>query len=52
MIIVDFSQVTYSTLMIQLGFDSSKIKDVNEDMLRHMILNCLRSYNMKFKDEW
>lgn len=52
MILVDFSQVTYSTLMIQLGFDSSKISEVNEDMLRHMILNCLRSYNSKYKSEY
>lgn len=52
MIIVDFSQVTYSTLMVQLGFDSSKLGEVNEDMLRHMILNCLRSYNLKYKSEY
>jgi len=52
MIIVDFSQVTYSTLMTQLGFDTSKITEVNEDMLRHMILNCLRSYNTKYKDKY
>lgn len=51
MIIVDLSQVTYSTLMVQLGFDT-KNANVEESMLRHMIINCLRSYNMAYKDKF
>ena len=51
MIIVDLSQVTYSTLMVQLGFDTKNVK-VEESMLRHMIINCLRSYNMAYKDKY
>ena len=51
MIIVDLSQVTYSTLMVQLGFDT-KNANVEESMLRHMIINCIRSYNMAYKDKY
>jgi 5'-3' exonuclease len=52
MILVDFSQVTYASLMIQLGFDSSKLNEVDENMLRHLILNSLRSYNTNYKSKY
>jgi hypothetical protein len=50
MIIVDLSQVMISNLMMQLGNHTNT--EVEEDLLRHMILNSIRSYNMKFKDEY
>ena len=50
MIIVDLSQVMISNLMMQLGNHTNT--EVEEDLLRHMILNSIRSYNMKFKDEF
>jgi hypothetical protein len=50
MIIVDLSQVMISNLMVQLGNHTNT--ELEEDLLRHMILNSIRSYNMKFKNEF
>lgn len=47
MILVDMNQVTISNLMMQIG---SKRNDVDEDLVRHMVLNSLRSYRTKFYD--
>jgi 5'-3' exonuclease len=49
MILVDLSQVMLSNLMVSMQGHSV---DVEEDLLRHMILNSLRSYNTKFKKEY
>lgn len=48
MIIVDFNQVVYSTLFASLR-DRSKF---DENMFRHMTLNCLRSYRSKFHSQY
>jgi hypothetical protein len=48
MIIFDYNQVAISSLMEQIG--SSK-KPVEEDLVRHMILNVIRTYVKKFKDK-
>jgi len=50
MIIVDLSQVMISNLMVQLGNHTNT--ELEEELLRHMILNSIRSYNMKFKNEF
>jgi hypothetical protein len=50
MIIMDLSQVMISNLMIQLGNHTNA--DIEEDLLRHMVLNSVRAYNVKFKDEF
>jgi len=50
MIIMDLSQVMISNLMIQLGNHTNA--DIEEDLLRHMVLNSVRAYNMKFKNEF
>lgn len=50
MIIVDLSQVMISNLMVQLGNHTNT--EVEEDLLRHMVLNSIRSYNQKFKNEF
>jgi len=47
MILFDFNQIVISNLMEQIG--SSK-KPVEEDLVRHMILNSIRSNIKKFKD--
>jgi hypothetical protein len=47
MIIFDFNQVAISNLMEQIG--SSKAP-VDETLVRHMILNTIRTYVKKFKD--
>lgn len=49
MILVDMNQVTISNLMMQIG---SRKNDVDEDLVRHMVLNSLRSYRSKFSEEF
>jgi 5'-3' exonuclease len=48
MILVDLSQVMISNLMMSL----TKNEEPDEDMIRHMVLNSLRSYNVKFKNTY
>ena len=50
MIIVDFSQVMLSNLLMQLGNHTNA--QLEENMVRHMVLNGLRSYKVKFGDEY
>lgn len=50
MIIVDLNQVMLSNLLMQLGNHTNA--QIEENMVRHMILNSLRSYRSKFKDEY
>ena len=50
MIIVDLSQVMLSNLMMQIGNHTNA--KIEENMVRHMVLNSLRSYNSKFSDEY
>ena len=50
MIIVDFSQVMLSNLMMQLGNHTNA--QLEENMVRHMALNSLRSYKVKFGNEY
>ena len=45
MIIVDYSGIAISSVVIQ------KV-EIKEDLLRHMILNTIRMYNKKFRDEY
>lgn len=51
MIIVDLNQVMISNLMKTLG-NHADGTDIQEDLLRHFILNSLRSYNAKFKSKY
>ena len=46
MILVDYSQIAIANIM------QSARQGVNEDMVRHMILNTLRMYRNKFSDEY
>ena len=50
MMIVDLNQVMLSNLMMQLGNHTNAA--VEESMVRHMVLNSLRSYNVKFGSEY
>lgn len=50
MMIVDLQQVMISNLMSQLGAHTNV--EVDRDLLRHMVLNSLRGYNMKFKEKY
>ena len=49
MILVDFSQVMISNIMMQLSNNDSKL---DEDMVRHMVLSSLRLYKRKFGTEY
>ena len=49
MILVDFSQVMISNIMMQLSNNESKL---DEDMVRHMVLSSLRLYKRKFGEEY
>ena len=50
MILVDLNQVSISNLMAQTR-GKPDVKP-NKDMIRHMILNSLRGFNIKFKEEF
>ena len=50
MILVDLNQVSISNLMAQTR-GKADVKP-NKDMIRHMILNSLRLFNSKFKEEF
>lgn len=50
MIIVDLNQTMISNFMAQIG-NHTNIK-IEEDLLRHMILNSIRGYNAKFKADY
>jgi len=49
-IIVDLNQVMISTLMMQIG-NHKNIK-LEEDLVRHMVLNSLRAHKVKFSAEY
>ena len=50
MIIVDINQIMISNLMVQInGRNAVKL---NEDLVRHMVLNSLRGHNKKFRKEY
>jgi len=49
-IIVDLNQVMLSNLLMQLGNHTNA--QLEENMVRHMILNSLRSYKVKFGEEY
>lgn len=49
-VIMDLSNIMISTLMAQLGRHTNA--EVDEDMLRHMILNTIRSNRKKFFQEY
>lgn len=50
MIIVDLNQVMLSNLLMQIGNHTNA--ELEEGMVRHMVLNSLRYYRTKFKDEY
>lgn len=47
MILLDLNQVVIANLMIGV-----KRGDINEDLIRHMVLNSIRSYNKKFNTKY
>ena len=47
---MDFNQVMISNLMMQLGNHTNI--PLEEGLFRHMVINSLRSYKQKFKEEY
>ena len=50
MIILDMNQITLANVM--MNFHMNKSDELEEDMIRHMILNSIRMYRTMFKDEF
>ena len=50
MIIMDLNQVMIANFMAQVGKHTNI--DIEEGILRHMVLNSIRMYNKKFRDEY
>lgn len=50
MIIVDFQNIMLANLAVQLGFNS--LKEVEPDLLRHMVLNSLRAIRSRYKNDY
>ncbi len=51
MILVDLNQIAISNLMVSIN-TYNKNQEINEDLLRHMVLNSLRAYKMKFGEKY
>ena len=50
MIIIDMNQIALASVMMQLRMNDTK--EVDEDMVRHMILNSIRNYMMQCKSDY
>ena len=50
MIIIDMNQISLASLMMNLNMN--KTTEVDEDMVRHMILNSVRLYRQQFNKEY
>lgn len=50
MILIDLQQVMISNLMVQIGNHHNV--EIQPDMIRHMVLNSIRSYKMKFSAKY
>ena len=50
MIIIDMNQISLASLMMNLNINKST--EVDEDMVRHMILNSVRMYRSMFKEKY
>ena len=50
MILVDMNQISVASMMMHLHM--SKSKEIDESMVRHMILNSLRMYRTRFSSEF
>ena len=52
LIVIDFNQVAIATFMGNVGFGSNTDIEVDLPLLRHMIINTIRSYRTKFGAEF
>ena len=52
MILVDLNQIAISNLMVSLNSKYTQDLELNEDLIRHMVLNSLRMYRVKFQEKY
>ena len=52
MMVIDFNQVAIAAFMGEMGHRGGADVEVNLPLLRHMILNTIRTYKNKFSDEF
>ena len=52
MMVVDYNQVAIATFMGEIGHRGGSDIEVNLPLMRHMILNTIRSYKNKFSKEF
>jgi hypothetical protein len=52
MIILDFQQVVISNIMVHLGTKTINKNEIDEDLVRHMVLNSIRWINSKFRNDY
>lgn len=50
MIVIDYNQIAIATFMAEIG--GRKDIEINPDLLRHMVINTIRSYKTKFGGEY
>ena len=50
MILIDFTQIAIGSLMVALH--QAKSKEVNKDLVRHLVLNNIRYYRSRFKEKY
>ena len=50
MILVDMNQISLASMMMHLHMNKSD--EIDENIVRHMILNSLRMYRTKFSSEY
>ena len=50
MILIDMNQISLASMMMHLNMNKSK--EIDESMVRHMILNSLRMYRTRFSSEF
>ena len=51
-ILVDLNQVMIANIMQQIGFSKKTNQGIDENLVRHMIINSLRSYRQKFHKKY
>lgn len=52
MILVDLTQTMIAGVMVQVKMNRIDSGEMSEDLLRHMVLNTIRSYSKRFKNDY
>lgn len=52
MILLDFHQIMIASIMVHLNSRTINKNEIEEDLVRHLVLNTLRSINTKFRNDY